>query len=165
VLFCCLDPRFFQNILQNYGFFSKKIEIFQIQNFNKIPSFTISFLFFFAFFEFCFLFHLSKLGQKLWNFLLFFIGRIRDFTSGFWKILKVLLKKILICEIFFISKFYGLLFVFLFFLLFLTFIFNFVYLYLSKNSRNFEVFLFYGLEIFSKNFGKLWNIFLKNIDI
>jgi len=33
--------------LQNYGFFfSKKIEIFEIQNFNKIPSFTISFLFF-----------------------------------------------------------------------------------------------------------------------
>jgi len=27
-------------------FFSKKIEIFEIQNFNKISSFTISFLFF-----------------------------------------------------------------------------------------------------------------------
>jgi len=26
-------------------------------------------------------------------------------------------------------------------------------------------FLFYGLEILSKNFGKSWNIFLKNIDI
>jgi len=25
--------------------------------------------------------------------------------------------------------------------------------------------MFYGLEILSKNFGKLWNIFLKNIDI
>jgi len=30
--------------LKNYGlFFKKKIEIFQIQNFNKIPSFTIFF--------------------------------------------------------------------------------------------------------------------------
>jgi len=46
VLFYCMDPRFYQKILQSYGFFSKKIEIFQIQNFNKIPSFTISFLFF-----------------------------------------------------------------------------------------------------------------------
>jgi len=26
-------------------------------------------------------------------------------------------------------------------------------------------FLFYGLEILSKNVGKSWNIFLKNIDI
>ena len=51
------------------------------------------FFIFLAFFEFCFLFHLSKLGQKLWNFLWCFIGRIRDFTSDFWKILKVLLKK------------------------------------------------------------------------
>jgi len=36
---------------------------------------------------------------------------------------------------------------------------------LSTNSRNFDVVLFYGLEILSKNFGKSWNIFLKNIDI
>jgi len=36
---------------------------------------------------------------------------------------------------------------------------------MSKNSRNFYVFLFYGLEILSKNFGKSWKFFLKNIDI
>jgi len=36
---------------------------------------------------------------------------------------------------------------------------------MSKNSRNFYVFLNYGLEILSKNFRKLWNIFLNNIDI
>ena len=69
------------------------------------------------------------------------------------------------CEIFFFSKFCGLLFVFLFFYYFWHFIFNFVYLYLSKNSTNFYDFLFYGLEILSKNFGKSWNIFQKNIDI
>ena len=46
------------------------------------------------------------------------------------------------------------------------FIFNFVYLYLSKNSTNFYNFLFCGfLEILSKNFGKSWNIFQRNIDI
>jgi len=36
---------------------------------------------------------------------------------------------------------------------------------MSTYSRIIYVFLFYGLEILSKNFGKLWNIFLKNIDI
>jgi len=41
-----MDPRFYQKIMQNYGFFSKKIEISKIQNFNEIPSFTISFLVF-----------------------------------------------------------------------------------------------------------------------
>jgi len=33
-------------------FFSRKIEIYEIQNFNKIPSFTISFLFFYRFWLF-----------------------------------------------------------------------------------------------------------------
>jgi len=77
-------------------FFQKKIVIFEIQNFNKIQSFTTS-----------------------------FIGKVRDFTSDFWKILKVLLKNILICEIFSFSKFCGLLFVFFIFVLFLTFYFQF----------------------------------------
>jgi len=36
---------------------------------------------------------------------------------------------------------------------------------LSTNSKNFYVVLFDGLEILSKNFGKSWNIFQKNIDI
>jgi len=35
----------------------------------------------------------------------------------------------------------------------------------SKNSGNFYVLLFNGLEILSKIFGKSWNVFLKNIDI
>jgi len=72
----------------------------------------------------------------------------------------------LICEIFFFfSKFCDLLFAFYFFTIFDILFFNFVYFYLSKNSRNFYVFLFYGLEILSKNFGKSWNVFQKNIDI
>jgi len=58
-LFYCMDPRFYQ-----------KIEIFEIQNFNKIPSFTISFFFIFlSFLAFYFVFHLTKLFQKLWHFL------------------------------------------------------------------------------------------------
>jgi len=59
VLFYCMDPRFCQKIMQNYGFFlqkKKKFEIFEIQNFNKIPSFTISFFIFLVFFAFFFYF-------------------------------------------------------------------------------------------------------------
>ena len=52
----------------------------------------------------------------------------------------------------------------IFFIIFGIF-FNFVYLYFSKISGNFYVFLFYGLEILSKIFVKSWNVFLKNIDI
>jgi len=47
----------------------------------------------------------------------------------------------------------------------LTFYFQFHLSVLAKNSRNFYVFLFYGLEILSKSFGKSWNIFVKNIEI
>ena len=50
-------------------------------------------------------------------FVVFCIGRVRDFTNDLWKILKVLFKKILICEILF-SKFWALLFVFYFFNIF-----------------------------------------------
>jgi len=48
-----MDPRIYQKILQNYVFFSKKVEILEIENFNKIPSFFISF-FFFSIFGFLF---------------------------------------------------------------------------------------------------------------
>ena len=44
--FYCMESIFYQKILQNYGFFWKKIEIFEIQNFNKISSFPFDFLFF-----------------------------------------------------------------------------------------------------------------------
>jgi len=60
------------------------------------------------------------------------------------------------------TKFHRLLFLFYYFW---HFLFNFSYLYLLKNSGNFYVLLFYGLEILSKIFGKSWNIFLKKIDI
>jgi len=36
---------FIKNFYKTMFFFSKRVEIFEIQNFNKIPSFTISFLF------------------------------------------------------------------------------------------------------------------------
>jgi len=78
-------------------------------------------LFFFYFFSiFGILFSISPIQTcpKIKNFLWCFIRRIRDFTSNFWKILKVLLKKLFMCEIFFFSKFCGLLFVYYFFIIF-----------------------------------------------
>jgi len=133
VLFYCMNPRFYQKIVQNYSFiFSKKFEIFEIQNFNNIQLFTIFFYIFLAFLAFFFLFHLSILVQKLWNFLKCFIGRVRDFANDFWKILKVLFKKIMICEIFYFFKFLRFTFCFLFFYYFWHFIFQFCLFVLVK---------------------------------
>ena len=59
VLFYCIDPRFYQRILQNYVFFSKKFEIFEIQNFIVYYFFFIflafltSFFFYFSFPNLC----------------------------------------------------------------------------------------------------------------
>jgi len=133
VLFYCMDPRFNK---KNWDIWNPKFQ----EN-------SIGYYFFFIFLAFlalCFLFHVPKLLPKLWNFFWCFIGRVGDFTNNFWKILKVLLKKILICEIF-IFKILWFTIWFFTFLLFLTFYFQFRLLYLSKNATNFYVFLFYGL--------------------
>jgi len=42
----------------------KKIEIFEIQNFNKIPPFTISFLFFYHFWHVVFYFTYPNLSKN-----------------------------------------------------------------------------------------------------
>jgi len=50
-----MDARFYKKNYAKLCFFcKKKFEIFEIQNFNKIPSFTISFLFFQHFLHFVF---------------------------------------------------------------------------------------------------------------
>jgi len=70
----------------------------------------------------------------------------------------------LICEIIFFPKFCGVLFGFYFSIIFVI-LFQFALSVLVKKFYKFYVFLFYGLKILSKNFGKSWNIFLKNIEI
>ena len=125
---CCFIvwiPDFIKKLCTTMLFFFVKKD-WDIWN-PKFQKNSIVYYFFFiflAFSAFCFLFHLSKLVQKFWNFLWCFIRRIRDFTSDFWKILKVLLKKLLICEIFF---FKILLFIICYFIfvLYLTFYFQF----------------------------------------
>ena len=96
-----MDPRFYQKILQNYGFFFQKNLRYLKSKISTKFNRLLFFLQFFSIFGIFFLFHLSKLVQKLWNFLQCFIGRVGDFTNDFWKILKLLLKKILISEIYF----------------------------------------------------------------
>jgi len=69
VLFYCMDPRFYQKVLQNYGFFFQKKLRYLKSKFQQnfiVYYFDFSFSVFLAF---CFLFHLSKLFKKLWNFL------------------------------------------------------------------------------------------------
>ena len=95
---------FIKKLCKTMVFFCKKN--WDIWN-PKFQQNSIIYYFFFilsAFSAFCFLFHLSKFVHELWNFLWCFTRRIRDFTSDFWNILKVLLKKLLICEIFFFEN-------------------------------------------------------------
>ena len=149
MLFYCMDPRFYQ-----------KIELFEIQNFNKIPSFIISFLFFLAFLALCLLFHVSKLVQKLWNFLWCFLGKVGDFTKNFWKILKVLLKNILICEIFIFKNLRFTIWFFIFFIIF-DFLFSISSICTCQNIL--EIFMFFILWIrdFIKEFWKIMECFSK----
>ena len=138
-------------------FFLKKFEIFQIQNFTKIPSFTI-FFHFFTIFDIFFSISPIQSCQKIMEFLVLFYWKDQRFYQRILKISRSSFKKLLICEIIFFFQNFA---VFYFFLLFLTFCFLFHPCVLAKNSGNFDVVLFYGLEILSKNVGKSWNSFLK----
>ena len=138
-------------------FFSKKIEIFQIQNFNKIPSFTIYFLIIFGIF---FLFRLSKLVKKLCNILQYFIRRNRDFINKFWKFLKVLLQKQRYVKYFFF-KIPRSTICFFIFLLFLTFSFQFRLSVLFKKFQKFLCFSILWIRDFIKEFWKIMEFFSK----
>ena len=100
--------------MQNYYFFFKKFEILKSKISPKIPSFTISL--FLAFLTSFFLFHLSKIVKKLWNFLQCFILRIIDFMNEFLKFLEALFKKYRYVKYFFFqnSAVYYLLFFIIF---------------------------------------------------
>jgi len=101
-----------------WTFFQKNLRYLKSKistKFNCLLFFSI----FLGFLAFCFVFHLSKVVQKLWNFLWCFIGRVRDFTNDFLENSKSSFKKnIDMSNILFFSKFCGLLFVFYFFIIF-----------------------------------------------
>jgi len=137
-------------------FFFKKIEIFEIQNFNKIPSFTISFLYFFSIFGIFFSFHLSKLVQELWNFLYCFIRRVREFINEFWKYLKVLLKKYRNVKEIVFFKIPWFIIVFFF-----TFSFQFRVSVHVKKFYKFLCFFILWIRDFIKEFWKIMDYFSK----
>jgi len=154
-LFYCVHPRFYQKILQNYGFSFKKN--WDIWNPKFQQNFIVYYLFFIfsAFLAFCFLFHLSKLVQKLWNFLKCFIGRVRDFINDFWKIVKVLLKKnINMWNIFFFK-------ILRFTICFIIILFS--ILPICSWQKILEIFMFFILWIryFIKEFWKIMEYFSK----
>ena len=161
-----MDQRFYQRILQNYDFFFQENLIYLKSKIS--PKFhNLLFLsYFFSIFDiFFFLFHLSKLVQKLFNFLQCFIGRIRNFINEFWKFLKVLLKQYYICEIFFVLKFLALVFCFFFiFLLFLTFSFLFHLSVLVVKFWKFFCSFILWIRDFIKEFQKILEHFSKNND-
>jgi len=91
-----------------------------------------------------------------------FIGNVRDFTNHVCKILKVLLKKILICEIYFFSKFCGLRnYLFLYF--FIIFDIFFSISSMCSCQKILEIFIFFILWIrdFIKEFLKIMECFSK----
>jgi len=144
-----MDPRFYQ-----------KIEIFEIENFNNFIVYYF-FLIFLAFFAFCFLFHVSYLVQKLWNFLCCFIGRVTDFYQRFLENSTSSFKKNIDMWNIFFSKILRITICFFI-------IFDILFSILStcqKILAIFMFFLFYGIEILSKNFGKSSNVFQKTIHI
>jgi len=89
---------------------------------------------------------------------------VGDFISDFWKILKVILKKILICEFFF-SKFCDLLFVFFILLLFLKFYFQFRLCVLVKKILEIFIFFYFtDYRFYQRLLENSW-IFIKKIEI
>jgi len=121
----------------------------------------------FLFYFFSILFSISPIQTcpKIMEYFVVFIGRVRDFTNDFWKILKDIFKK-MICEIDFFFQNSLVYYLFLYFFIIFDILFSISFICTCQQILEiFIFFLFYGLEILSKNFGKWWNNFLKNIDI
>jgi len=80
-----------------------------------------------------------------------FIRSDRDFIHDFWKILKVLLKTILICEIFLFQNF-SVYYLFFYFFIIFDILFSISSICSCQKILEILIFLFYVLEMISKNF-------------
>ena len=125
--------------------------------------FTVLFLIFLAFLVFCFLSHLSKLVQKLWNFLQCFIGRVRVFSNDFKKILKVLLKKYKYVKYFFFQN--SVVYYLFFFYFFIIFDILFSISSICTCQKMLEIFMLYYFmdQRFYQRILENQGIFLKKI--
>ena len=152
-----MDPRFQQKILQNYDFFQKKLRYLKSKFSTKVH--RLLFLFnFFTLLEFCFLYHLSKVVQKLWNFLQCFIRRIRNLINEFWKFLEVLLQNYRYVKYFF---FKILRFTIYFFIIIFDIFFLFRLPVLVKKFWKFLSFFILLIRDFIKDFWKIMERFSK----
>ena len=121
--FYCMDPRFYQRILQNYGFFFKKIWCIWNPKFHQNSIIYYFFLIFLAFLTSFFSIQPIQSCQKIIEFFVVFCWKDWRFYQRILKISRSSFKKIYICEIFFVVKFLAL--VFFYFFSFLTFSFLF----------------------------------------
>jgi len=117
VLICDFIKKFCKTMV----FFWKKIEIFEIQNFNKIPLFTIFFLVFQHLWHFFFNFTHPTLSKNYGIFCSVLFEGLEILPTIFWKILKVISKKNIDMWNSFFFKILRFTICFFIFLLFLTF--------------------------------------------
>ena len=166
VLFSCMDPRFYEKYLQNYGFVLKKnLRYLKYKISTKFHRLQFLFYFFLHFWRCVFYFNYPNLSKNDGIFCSVLFEELEILAAISGKLKKFFLKK-LICEIFFFSKFCGLLFVFFIFFLFLTFYFQFRLCVLVKKLYKFLWFFILWIRDFIKEFWKIIeNIFQKNIDI
>ena len=115
----------------------------------------VFFFYTFSIFDIFFFHFLSKVVKKLWNFLLCFIGRIRDFINEFWKFLDVLLKNIDISNNLFFQNFA------VYYLFFSNILFSISSICTCKKFWKFLFSFILWIWDLSKNFRKSWKIFLK----
>ena len=135
-----------------------KIEIFKIQNFKKIPSFTISFLVFQHFWHFVFYFTYPNLSKNYGIFCSVLLEGLEIFYQRFLKDSKSSFKKILICQIFF---FQNSMVYYLFFYFFIIFDILFSISPICICQKNVEIFMLFVLWIrdFIKDFWKIMEYF------
>jgi len=127
------NPKFQQNFIVYYFFFS-----------------------FFAFVAFCISRTLTC--PKIIEFFVVFYWKHWRFYWRFLENSKSSFKKILICEIFFVPNFVVYYLFFYFFIIF-DILFSISSICSCQKILEIFIFLFYVLEILSKNFGKSWNVF------
>ena len=145
--------------MQNYGFFfQKKLRYFK----SRIQQNLIVYYFFLCFqhfWRFVFYFTYPNMSKNYKIFCSALLERLEILLTISEKILKVFLKKIWICEIFFFSKFCGLLFVF--FIFFIIFDILFSISSICTCQQILEIFMFFILWIrdFIKEFWKIMEYF------
>jgi len=154
-------------------FFSKKVRYLKSKISTKFHRLIFR-LYFFSILAFCFLSHLSKLVQKLWNFWSVLLEGL-EFYQWFLENSKSSLKNILVCEIIFFFKIlrftiYFFIFIFTFYFQFRVFVLAFCF-FISpiqtclKIMKFFEIFFWKGKRFYQRFLENSKSSFTNNIDM